>query len=80
MRTKKRAPARPSNPDTRRLFKQAAERGWQITGGGNQHYRMLCPNPCKCTYMIGASISNQLFLTRARTFLNRHTCWNGETI
>lgn len=69
--------ARPSDKQTRELFRQAAERGWTVTGGGMRHYSMRCPNPCRCAHVVSASTSNRWAWVKMQTKLNNHTCWNG---
>lgn len=68
---------RPSDKNLRELFAQAQQRGWTVSGGGMHHYRMYCPNACKCVRVVSASGSNRFALTENMTALRNHTCWNG---
>ena len=69
--------ARPSNPDIRQLIGEALVRGWTVTGGGKRHYRMLCPNECRCIQVLGTSSSNRKMIERSKTRLSNHTCWES---
>jgi hypothetical protein len=70
--------ARPSNVDVRQLIREARARGWTVTGGGQRHYKLLCPNPCKCLHVLASSTTNRLATTRARTRLINHSCWESQ--
>jgi hypothetical protein len=66
---------RASDKDTRVLLKEAVQRGWAVSGGGTRHYRMACPNPCKCLRILSASGSDRNVMARVRARLNNQTCW-----
>jgi hypothetical protein len=70
--------ARPSNTSIRQLIKEALARSWTIAGGGQRHYKLFCPNECKCIQVLSSSTANQLSLGRARTRLSNHTCWESS--
>lgn len=59
------------------LLRLLAKRGWKIAGGGRCHYKLLCPNPCKCLIVMGCSPSDYRALANCRANLNRLSCWNG---
>ena len=69
--------AQPSNTDIRLLIKDALARDWTVAGGGKRHYRLLCPNSCKCVHVLASSTANKLVAVRARTHLTNHTCWES---
>lgn len=70
--------ARASDKGTRDLLREALQRGWSTTGGGMRHFRLSCPNPCRCVRVVCSSGSDSTTLMRDRTYLNRHTCWKDN--
>jgi len=70
--------AKASNKSVGALLRQAERQGWTATGGGSSHYRLRCPNRCKCQATVGSSISNSMALLRLRTRLANHTCWKDS--
>lgn len=72
--TKKPA-ARASDKETRVFLKQTTRQGWHVSGGGQRHYRLACPNPCACTSTVSVSSSDAMALRRLRNHLIRYTCW-----
>lgn len=79
MRTRTSAqPARARYKETRVLIKEAQSRGWTILGGGRRHFKLRCPNPCRCAHVVSSSTSDVRALANARAFLKSKTCWNGD--
>lgn len=67
--------ARPSNKSLRDQLKEVERGGWTITGGGNRHYQLWCPNPCQCRLTLSASPSNINEAKLMRRHLINRTCW-----
>jgi hypothetical protein len=59
----------------RDLFRQAEAQGWTITRG--KHFKMKCPNTCKCMVIVGSTPSSSgMVLTLGQ--LKRATCWEAK--
>ena len=57
------------------LFKGAERQDWRIEGGGDRHFKMKCPNPCKCMQVVGSTPGTTKDLLRTTTQLRNNTCW-----
>ena len=59
------------------LLKEVEKEGWSVTGGGNKHFKLKCPNPCKCMKTMSTTPSNPNYLRDMRAQLRRATCWEA---
>lgn len=59
------------------LFKLAEQRRWDVTGGGNKHFKMKCPNKCKCLQIVGSTPSTKRDFVMTVTHLRNATCWEN---
>lgn len=69
---------RHNNSDHERLLKEAERREWRITGGGNRHFKMWCPSPCKCMVTISTTPSTRQSMRQTMSQLKRATCWEDK--
>lgn len=63
-------------PDYERLLKEVERRpGWTVEGGGDRHFKIKCPNPCKCMTPIPTTPSKRQSLTILHNQMAQATCW-----
>ena len=60
------------------LIKKAERDDWRVTGGGNKHFKLKCPNPCKCMQTVATTPSDPNKLRNLVTQLLRVTCWKED--
>jgi hypothetical protein len=60
------------------LLREAERAGWTVTGGGNKHYKLKCPNSCRCIKTMSTTPSNPNYLRNMRAQLHRVTCWEDR--
>lgn len=65
------------NKEYRALFGEAEHQGWTI-GRGGKHYKMKCPNECKCMVIVSSTPSVRNGITVVRAQLKRSTCWEAK--
>lgn len=70
--------ARPTSKEVYAFLKEASKRGWGVTGGGQRHYRLTCPNSCKCALTLSRGSGYPRALANSKADLKRYTCWNGD--
>lgn len=72
-------PGRPKHPDKdlEALLKEAENKGWRVTKGGNGHYKMYCPCYLKCMKTVACTPSTTNYLKNLLKQLQRATCWGG---
>ena len=59
-------------------FRKMEQADWVITGGGDRHYKLKCPEDCKCM-LVAASTPGGRNPTLAFTAQrSRVTCWKEE--
>lgn len=69
---------RHNDKDLEAVLKLGEQRGWMIEGGGNKHFKMKCPNPCKCMKGVSTTPSNPNYLRDLMGQLRRATCWEDS--
>jgi hypothetical protein len=57
------------------VLKEAEQKGWRVTLGGNGHYKMYCPCPLKCKKTMPSTPSDPNCLKNLLGQLTRVTCW-----
>lgn len=60
------------------LFKRAERKDWEVTGGGNRHFKMKCPNGCKHLQVVSSTPGTRRDFLRTMTQLNNTTCWKED--
>jgi hypothetical protein len=63
--------------DQKTLLRLLSRRRWEVRSGGNSHYQLRCPNPCKCMVVMSRSPSDYRALANTNADLDRYTCWTG---
>jgi hypothetical protein len=59
-------------------FRKMERAGWTVDGGGNRHFKLKCPNDCKCMIVVSTTPGGRNPL---RTFVaqrTRATCWKED--
>jgi len=51
---------------------------WTVDGGGNKHFKLKCPNECKCMIMMATTPSGRYYLRNFKLQLKRVTCWEEK--
>lgn len=68
---------RPRHPDGQHeeLFRRAERKGWRIKGGGETHFKMMCP--CEDKHMVTVSTTPKNVSVNLRVVIRnlRRTCW-----
>lgn len=59
-------------------FKEMERAGWTVFGGGGSHFKLWCPNPCKCRITVATTPrgGNPLRVFTAQR--HRSTCWKED--
>lgn len=60
------------------VLKRAEGKGWAVEGGGDKHFKLKCPNPCKCMLTMSTTPSNPNYLRNLLGQLGRVTCWKED--
>lgn len=60
------------------LLKKAEKAGWNVDGGGNKHFKLKCPNACKCMQTMSTTPSGNNYLRNLKGQLKRATCWEDQ--
>ena len=64
-------------PELRALLKEAKAKGWRVVEGGDQQFKLYCPNPCRCIATVRATPSGSRYERNKRRILRRDTCWEA---
>jgi hypothetical protein len=57
------------------LLREAEQKGWTVSGGGNKHFKMKCGESCKCMITVATTPSNPNYPRNLTKQLGRATCW-----
>jgi hypothetical protein len=52
--------------------------GWRIEGGGNRHFKLKCPNDCKCILVVASTPGGGNPLRVFTSQRHRSTCWKED--
>lgn len=59
-------------------FRDMERAGWTVEGGGNSHFKLKCPNDCKCLLTVGTTPGGRNPLRTFTAQRNRVTCWKED--
>jgi hypothetical protein len=71
--------SRPKHPrrELEAVLKEAEAKGWRVVQGGDQQFKMYCPNPCRCIKTVRRTPSGSRYEKNLRMQLRARTCWGG---
>lgn len=64
----------------KKIEKTCNEKGeqWRVTGGGAKHFKIWCPNPCKCMTVVSTTPKAGQPLRILKDQMERATCWEDS--
>lgn len=61
--------------DIEAIFKRSERIGWDVAGGGDRHFQMRCPEPCKHLVVVSGTPGSGNLKRTVMTQLKNDTCW-----
>lgn len=69
---------RHNRPEYEKLLKEAEKRRWRVEGGGSRHFKIKCPNPCKCMTIVSTTPRRGQTMRTLTAQMARATCWEED--
>lgn len=74
---------RHNRPEYERFLKQVERtevngKKWTVTGGGDRHFKVRCPSPCKCMTVVSTTPKRGHTMQTIKDQMRRFTCWRED--
>lgn len=66
---------RHKDKDIESIFRESERMDWKVTGGGDKHFEMRCPAPCRHLVVVSGTPRSGNLKRTVMTQLKNHTCW-----